>query len=119
MSLDPAGHITLKQNPTRVRIWAGAIVIADTRAAIELRETGYPARQYIPRKDVATERLRQSSAVTHCPFKGDATYYSIDVNGTVLPDAAWSYERPFSAMAAISELVAFDTRQLLEEKVED
>ncbi len=119
MSPDPAGHITLYENPARVRVWAGNVLIADSCAAIELRESGYPARQYIPREDIAGERLRQSSTVTHCPFKGDATYYSLEVDGTVLPDVAWSYEQPFTAMAAIRERLAFDTHQLVEEKIEN
>lgn len=118
MSLDPAGRITLRQNLQRVRVWAGDVLIADTRAALELRETGYPARQYIPRRDIATVRLRQSATVTFCPFKGNATYYSIELDDNVLQDVAWSYEDPFPAMTAIKGRLAFDA-QLVVEKIGD
>lgn len=112
---DPTGRISLQRNSRQVRIRAGGVLIADSREAIELHETGYPVRQYIPRKDIAMELLQRSETITHCPFKGDATYYSIDLNGETMTDAAWSYEQPFEAMAEIKEHVAFDTR-IVEEK---
>lgn len=112
---DPTGRISLQRNPRQVRIRAGGVLIADSREAIELREIGYPVRQYIPREDVAMELLRRSETITHCPFKGDATYYSIELDGKTMMDAAWSYEQPFEAMAEIKEHVAFDTR-IVEEK---
>lgn len=116
MSLDPTGHISLQRNPQRVRVLIGDRVIADTHEAVELRETGYPVRQYIPRQDVVTECLRQSATTSHCPYKGDATYYSIELDGRLLHDAVWSYEQPFTAMADIKGRLAFDT-QLVEQIV--
>lgn len=107
---DPAGRISLQRNSRQVRIRAGGVLIADSQAAIELRETSYPVRQYIPREDVTMELLRRSKTITHCPFKGDATYYSIELDGKTMTDAAWSYEQPFEAMAEIKGHVAFDTR---------
>lgn len=115
---DPNGRITLHPHDRRVRVWAGDTLIADTRNAIELRETGYPSRQYLPREDVDMLRLARTDTVTHCPFKGDASYYAIELDGETLPDAAWSYEAPFEAMREIAERLAFDTR-LVEEKVEE
>lgn len=112
---DPTGQISLQRNPERVHIWVGDTLIADTHDAIELREIGYPARQYLPRADVAMERLRRSETVTHCPFKGDATYYSVELDDGTITDAAWSYEQPFEAMAEIEGRLAFDTR-LVEER---
>jgi uncharacterized protein (DUF427 family) len=114
MQHDPKGRISLQKNPDRVRILAGDSVIADSRAAIELRETGYPARQYLPRGDVDMGRLRQSPTTTHCPFKGDATYYSVTLPDATIEDAAWSYEDPFAAMDAIRGHVAFDSPRLTE-----
>ncbi|GGX98555.1 hypothetical protein GCM10007160_27620 [Litchfieldella qijiaojingensis] len=105
---DPAGHISLHLNPQRVRVWVGDTLIADTQNAIELREKGYPHRQYIPRQDVDMERLTRSATVTHCPFKGDASYYSLELDGETLTDVAWSYEQPFDAMADIAGHLAFD-----------
>lgn len=113
---DPAGRISLHRNPERVRIWAGDTLVADTRAAIELRETDYPPRQYIPRQDVVMEHLMPAPTLTHCPFKGDASYFSIDRGSEKLTDAAWSYEQPFDAVADIAGYLAFDTR-VVEEKV--
>lgn len=107
---DPTGHISLHPNPRQVRVLAGETLIADTHDAIEMREKGYPHRQYIPRQDVDMQRLSRSATVTHCPFKGDASYYSVELDGETLTDAAWSYEQPFEAMTDIAEHLAFDTR---------
>lgn len=111
---DPQGRITLHPHNRRVQIWAGDTLIADTRNAIELREIDYPPRQYLPRKDVDMLRLARTDTVTHCPFKGDASYYSIELDGETLADAAWSYEAPFEAMTDISERLAFDSRAVTE-----
>ncbi|WP_227368865.1 DUF427 domain-containing protein [Halomonas sp. M20] len=115
---DPKGHISLHPHSRRVRVLIGETVIADTQGAIELREQGYPPRQYIPRQDVDMSRLASSEKVTHCPFKGDATYYSIEGKSENLTDAVWSYEQPFDAMTDIAGYLAFDT-QVVEEKMEE
>lgn len=107
---DPTGRISLHHNPERVRVWAGDTLLADTHAAIELRETDYPHRQYIPRQDVVMDRLTPSPTLTHCPFKGDANYFSIALRDEKLTDAVWSYEQPFEAVAEIAGYLAFDTR---------
>ncbi|SDK36581.1 DUF427 domain-containing protein [Billgrantia gudaonensis] len=109
---DPTGRITLHRHGRRVRVWAGETLLADTRNAVELRETGYPDRQYLPRDDVAMQRLVRTDTVTHCPFKGGASYYAIELVGESLSDAAWSYEAPFEAMADIAERLAFDSGKL-------
>ncbi|MGC3873470.1 DUF427 domain-containing protein [Halomonas sp. GXIMD04776] len=115
---DPEGHITLNPHSRHVRVLVGETPIADTRNAIELRENGYPSRQYIPHEDIDMSRLTRSSKVTHCPFKGDASYYSIKGEDGEIADAAWSYERPFDAMTDIAGHLAFDTR-LVEENVDE
>lgn len=114
MNHDPEGRITVAPNARRVCIRCGNTLIADTRNALVLRETGYPARQYIPRADVAMEYLQHSDTATHCPFKGDATYYSVVIDGTTLEDAAWSYQEPFEAMEKIRGHIAFASPRLLE-----
>ena len=113
---DPAGRISLHSNSERVRVWADDTLLADTHAAIELHETDYPPRQYIPRQDVAMGRLMSSPTLTHCPFKGDANYFSIELSEEKLTDAVWSYEQPFEAVAEIAGYLAFDTR-VVEETV--
>ncbi|WP_136068667.1 DUF427 domain-containing protein [Modicisalibacter radicis] len=112
---DPNGRISLHPHDRRVQVWAGDALIADTRNAIELRETGYPPRQYLPREDVAMQRLTRTDSVTHCPFKGDASYYAIELDDDTLADAAWSYEAPFEAVAAIQGRLAFDSPAIEEQ----
>ena len=72
--------------------------------AIRLEEGTYPPVYYFPRKDVKTDRLVRSSHHTHCPFKGDASYYSFK-NGA--ENAVWSYEQPFDEMQALKQRLAF------------
>ncbi|MFG6177824.1 DUF427 domain-containing protein [Halomonas sp. THAF12] len=103
-------RITLHPHTRRVRILAGDTLIADSRNAIELQEKGYPHRHYIPKEDVDMAKLSISSTVTHCPFKGDSTYYSLPD----IADVAWSYERPIDDMQAIAGRLAFDTDKVAE-----
>ncbi|MEJ2760861.1 MAG: DUF427 domain-containing protein [Gammaproteobacteria bacterium] len=114
MNHDPEGHITVEPNCRHICIRSGDTLIADTRNALELRETGYPTRQYIPRADVAMRYLQRSKMITHCPFKGDATYYSVNIDGTTIKDAAWSYEEPIEAMEKIRGHIAFASPRLQE-----
>lgn len=98
--------IKLQPARARVQVTFNGEVIADTRDAVRMDEGSYPPVYYVPRKDVKMERLIRTSHTSHCPFKGDATYYSV-CNGRTAKNAAWSYERPFEAMAGIRELLAF------------
>ncbi|WP_280541790.1 DUF427 domain-containing protein [Chromohalobacter sp. 11-W] len=97
-------RISLHPHTRRVRVWAGDTLLADSTRAVELREQGYPPRQYLPESDVHMAQLFYSTTVTHCPFKGDATYYSVDEH----PDVAWQYANPLANMAAIADRLAFD-----------
>lgn len=116
---DPKGHISLHPHNRRVQIWAGDTLITDTRNAIELRESDYPPRQYLPRDEVKMQHLVRTDTVTHCPYKGDASYYSIKLDGETGTDAAWSYEAPFEAMTEIAERLAFDARVVQERVVQE
>jgi uncharacterized protein (DUF427 family) len=82
-------------------------VIADTREALTLSEAHYPAVQYIPRKDVDMTLLAQTDRTTYCPYKGDASYFSIPVGGERSIDAVWTYETPYAAVADIKDHLAF------------
>src|SRR5258706_1269607 len=73
----PDHPITIERNPKRVVVSTGGRVLADSRDALILREAGYPAVQYIPRKDVDMTQLERSSHATYCPYKGDCAYFSI------------------------------------------
>ncbi|OAF06174.1 hypothetical protein AYJ54_21100 [Bradyrhizobium centrolobii] len=103
----PDHPITITQNPRRVRVTAGDIVIADTTKALTLKEAKYPAVQYVPREDTNMALLERTDRVTHCPYKGDASYYSVKADGKTLDNAIWTYETPFPAMAEISGHLAF------------
>jgi uncharacterized protein (DUF427 family) len=82
--------------------------VADTRNALTLREASYPPVQYIPRKDVDMTLLARTDHATHCPYKGDASYYSIPPGGARSANAVWTYEAPYAAAAAIRDYLAFD-----------
>jgi uncharacterized protein (DUF427 family) len=104
-------RITTKPAHVRVRVTFKGELIADTRDAIALEEavgvgksTVAPVVYYIPRKDVKMERLERTSHSTHCPFKGDASYYSLK-NGP--ENAVWSYEQPIDEMDVIRDHLAF------------
>jgi uncharacterized protein (DUF427 family) len=90
----------------RVRITFNGEVIADSRDALRLEEGKYAPVYYLPRKDVKMERLIRTSHTSHCPHKGDATYYSIS-NGQTARNAVWSYEQPLAQVVAIKEHLAF------------
>jgi uncharacterized protein (DUF427 family) len=99
----PDYRIATQPAGVRVRVTFKGEVIADTTNAIRLEEGAYPAVFYIPRKDVKKERLQRSSHQTYCPYKGRASYYSLDGE----QNAVWTYEQPYDEMLAIKGLLAF------------
>ena len=103
----PGHPITIEANSSRVVVTVGGKVIADTSDALTLREASYPPVQYIPRRDVDMAALTRSDHTTYCPYKGDASYYSIPAGGDRSLNAVWSYETPIEAMAQIKDHVAF------------
>jgi uncharacterized protein (DUF427 family) len=103
----PDHPITVEPNPDRVTVSAGGRTIADTRRALVLQEAGYPAVQYVPLADVDPAVLADSDHATYCPFKGDASYYDLSVDGVVAENAVWTYRAPYDAVAAIRDHVAF------------
>jgi uncharacterized protein (DUF427 family) len=100
----PDNRIETKAAGARVQVTFNGEVIADSGDAIRLEEGDYPAVFYFPRKDVKMDRLRRTTHSTHCPFKGDASYFSL-VDGP--ENAVWSYEQPYDEMMAIKDLLAF------------
>lgn len=112
MRHDPADRINLQMPEHRVIVRVGDATIADTEQSVELRETGYPPRQYIPREHTDTSILIASDTQTHCPFKGDAQYYSAVLGNRVIADVAWSYKQPFAAMADIAGRFSFDPEKV-------
>jgi uncharacterized protein (DUF427 family) len=99
--------ITIAESPKRVRVlWHGKVV-ADSRRALDLKEASYPVVKYIPRDDVDMRLLKRTDHHTHCPYKGDASYFSIEADGAAAANAVWTYEAPFPAVARIKDHVAF------------
>jgi len=118
MKLPGPNHpITVTPNPRRVRVTLGGKTIAETTRALTLKEATYPAVQYIPREDVDLSLLTPSAHVTHCPHKGDASYFSISIGPRVRENAAWSYETPFPAVKEIAGYIAFYPNRV--DKIED
>ena len=99
--------ITIAANPNRVEVRVDGLVIADSTRALVMRAPGSPDVQYVPRDDVDMTRLIRSARTTHCPYKGDASYWSIRTGRRVLDDAVWSYEVPYPDVAAITGHLAF------------
>jgi uncharacterized protein (DUF427 family) len=104
---NPDHPITITPGHGRVRVTFAGRVIADTTRALILKEAAYKPVQYIPRADVDMSVLAPTEHRTHCPYKGDASYFTIRVDGRSTENAVWSYEQPFPAMAEIKDYLAF------------
>jgi uncharacterized protein (DUF427 family) len=103
----PDHPITIERNSNRVVVKVAGRIIADTRDALTLREASYTPVQYIPRKDVDMTLLARTDRTTYCPYKGDASYYSIAAGGERSIDVVWTYETPYAAVAGIKDHLAF------------
>jgi uncharacterized protein (DUF427 family) len=103
----PDHSITIERNPNRVVVTVAGRVVADTRDALILREAGYSAIRYVPRKDVDMTLLTRTDHATYCPYKGDCSYFSIPLGGDRSANAAWTYEAPYAAVMLIKDHLAF------------
>ncbi|GGN30592.1 uncharacterized protein (DUF427 family) [Actinoplanes campanulatus] len=99
----PDHPITVSPAGEKVVVTAGGRVIAETGNALLLQEAHYPPVRYVPLADVDPAVLERSTTTSYCPYKGDATYYSLPG----APDAVWEYQDPYDAVAAIKGHVAF------------
>jgi uncharacterized protein (DUF427 family) len=103
----PDHPITTAHNPSRVVVTLAGHVIAETQDALTLKEASYPPVFYIPRKDANMALLKPTEHSTYCPYKGDASYFSISAGGREAVNAVWSYEHPHPAMVVIADYLAF------------
>lgn len=103
----PDHPITIEPSKGRVRVTVAGHVVADSRKALTLRESTYPAVHYIPREDVEMGLLEATDHATYCPYKGECSYFSIPVGGARAINAVWTYEAPYEAVAEIKDHVAF------------
>jgi uncharacterized protein (DUF427 family) len=108
----PDHRITITPAGTTVTVRRGGRVIAKTDRALVLQEASYPPVHYLPLDDVEAEALRPSSHETYCPFKGDASYYSLVDGETVIDNAVWSYVAPYDAVSEIANHVAFSPQHV-------
>lgn len=102
----PDHPITIAPADTRWQAHFDGQVIADSAHALVLKEASYPPVIYFPRQDVAMAQLSRTDRSTHCPYKGDASYYSVG-GSPAGANAVWTYETPFPAMAEITGFLAF------------
>ena len=103
----PDHPIAIEANPARVVVSVAGRVLADTQNALTLREADYPPVQYVPLDDVDRSLLEDSDHVSYCPYKGEASYYSVPVGGERLVNAVWVYRSPHEPVAEIRDHVAF------------
>lgn len=103
----PRHPITIAPTGKTVVVRVGGQVIAESDRALTLEEAGYGPVQYVPLEDVDDAVLTPTEHETYCPYKGDASYYSIPAGGDRSLNAVWTYETPFEAMAQIKDYVAF------------
>jgi uncharacterized protein (DUF427 family) len=99
--------ITVEPTGSRVTVTLGGRVVADSERALTLREASAAPVQYIPLADVDPAVLQPSEHTTHCPYKGDATYSSLQVGDEVAWAAMWLYPEPYEAVAPIKDHAAF------------
>src|SRR6188472_3154736 len=91
----------------RIRVEFNGVLVADSTRAIVLHETRAPPTHYLPREDVRMDCLVRTNLETHCPFKGNASYWSLAVGGKVAENAVWSYEDPYRDAEPIRGYLSF------------
>ena len=102
-----APKITITAAPGTWVVRAGGAVLGESKNALELVEGDYPPVIYFPREDIATVFLEPTDHSTTCPWKGEASYFSIVTKSTTLENAVWSYEDPREDVARIKGHLAF------------
>jgi uncharacterized protein (DUF427 family) len=102
----PEHRVEVERANERVKVTFNGEVIADTTDAIRLREAEYPPVYYVPRQDVKMDRLIRTEHHTYCPFKGNASYFTLS-SGHTAENAVWSYEEPYDEVIAIKDHLAF------------
>ncbi|MBS0536525.1 MAG: DUF427 domain-containing protein [Proteobacteria bacterium] len=113
----PDHPITISREGKRVRVQFAGKTVADTTRALALKEASYPVVYYVPRADADMALLTRTAHGTHCPYKGDASYFTISGGGRTADNAVWSYETPFPAVAEIKDHLAFYPNKVDEIKV--
>ena len=112
-----ADHIKIRPATGTWVVRAGGAVLGESKNALELVEGDYPPVIYFPREDLAMAFLEPSDKSSLCPYKGEASYFSIVAKSGPIADAAWSYETPKAEVASIAGHIAFYTNKVAVEQV--
>ena len=107
MVMTPGHTIIIVPTVFHVEVRLGGRLLATTDRAMKLDETGLPARYYLPPDDVQIQLLRPTTFHPTCPFKGEASYWSLDVDGEIHDGIAWSYETPTVQAANVKGMLSF------------
>ena len=110
-------HIKIRKAEGTWVVRAGGAVLGESTNALELSEGDLPPVIYFPRDDVAMAFLDATDTRTRCPYKGDASYFSIEIKSGTMANAVWSYETPIEAVDRIANHLAFDTTRVTVERV--
>jgi uncharacterized protein (DUF427 family) len=105
--MTPGHTVTIAPGTNHVEVHVDGEKVAESDRPLLLEETGLPTRYYLPREDVALERFRKTSFHTTCPFKGEASYWSLEIDGATHDGIVWSYENPIPGAEAITDHLSF------------
>ncbi len=108
----PGRKLIYSRTRSRVRVILNDVTIADTTNAVRLAEADYPAVYYIPKSDTRMDLARRTDRSTHCPYKGDASYWNLDLGDKIAENAMWAYEHPFDEAVLIGNHVAFYSEKI-------
>jgi uncharacterized protein (DUF427 family) len=103
----PDHPIAIEPSGLRVVVSVAGRILADSRAALALKEATYPVVYYVPRRDADMSLLQRTAHTTYCPYKGECAYYSIPIGGQKSTNAVWSYEAPYPSVVEIKDYLAF------------
>jgi uncharacterized protein (DUF427 family) len=104
---DPYTRVDILPSSRHVRIEVGGVTIAETSKPTLLFETNLPVRYYLPKTHIRMELLTPTESTSHCPYKGDAEYWSFSLGDSVKADIAWSYRTPLPESQKIAGLISF------------
>ncbi len=104
---DPYTRVDTVHSSRHLRVEVDGQVVAETTRPVLLYETGLPTRYYIPKLDVRMDLLEATHTVTHCPYKGTASYWSLKVGDNAYKDFVWAYPRPIPEIPKIENLLCF------------
>ena len=107
MTSDNPHVLAITPHPGRVVVFFAGRAVVDTTQALDLAEGAMRPVLYVPRQDADMSAFVRTARHTHCPFKGDASYFTLKVEGREAQNAVWTYETPLPGAAAIAGHLAF------------